>query len=519
MPVTLDDIKNFKESKLIQSENLDNSSLSSSDLPTVNGITLDNIKKVRVNRTKISGGLDPVDDLGASTSSKLFGKIVNFEAGIGQSVLGAGLGIGELVRSGLQKVIPKDTGLRTSLGLDLPKASESLSVKKYTQPTTSVQSIGKLSGDILQFFAPVGAINKTVSAFQKFNKLSKFKNSLNFTAKSVIEGLAGGTVSAAQIGEINENVVNTAVVSALFPTIGLIGKGILSSSKIVAERIQNIVLKPDFKSVLEQGYKTSDVFDLGVAGNPQDVLSKSSKKIKDLQNKSYEILGEQAPVFNTQKYFGKVLDYLNKDSDRIKYAPEIDKMINFFNKYIKNINTVLGGSRKITIKQMDNLRVGFSEDAIFNHGIKAPDSNAKEKIATAFYRVAKDIVEESLPQGELLGQVRKEISKLIPIKNVAQRRLVVDNRNRLFGLGDVMLTIGGFGVGALDNQPSIFNPSFIFALGANRLAKSGKFSNFLNNVNKQFDDPNKVVKLINKSAELTAAGIKYGVSSEENDGI
>jgi hypothetical protein len=65
-------------------------------------------------------------------------------------------------------------------------------------------------------------------------------------------------------------------------------------------------------------------------------------------------------------------------------------------------------------------------------------------------------------------ELNKQMSELIPISNAALRRLPVEQRNNMIGLTD---SIGLFS--------SIFDPKALALIGANKLARSGKFGEFL----------------------------------------
>lgn len=85
-------------------------------------------------------------------------------------------------------------------------------------------------------------------------------------------------------------------------------------------------------------------------------------------------------------------------------------------------------------------------------------------------------IEKNAPEG--VKELNKQMSDLIPISNAALRRLPVEQRNNMISLTD---SIGLFS--------AIFDPRSLALLGANRLAKSGKFGNFLMNVAESVKKP------------------------------
>jgi hypothetical protein len=199
--------------------------------------------------------------LGHSTGlyDSFMGGLKDFSTGVAQSEISTIGNIGTGIEKGLDTVanmipgVHADTAGKSAVSSDNPAL----------QPQNTMQTVGKVAGDIGQFFIPGGAEKAAVTKGAEYaakvpellgmaGKGAKaLETGLNLATKGVVTGLSTGAVTAAQTGNVND-----AVGAAKWGA----GAGVLMGTlEKIAPAISKALNKADFKLTPMQEYKTQKV--------------------------------------------------------------------------------------------------------------------------------------------------------------------------------------------------------------------------------------------------------------------
>lgn len=326
-----------------------------------------------------------------------------FVRGLGQSALDLAQGAGQIGQEVLQqtagRAVEKITGTaKEELGAKVyEKGTEQFNqIEQATKPQTMGEGIGKFTGDVAQFLIPS-------------SKVAKFQKGSSVARKIVGQAVSDTVTQTIKEGELNKDVLNTAIASLVVPTaltgvqVGL--KKLLSKSD-TAGRVINSLIKPA-KNEFSYGKNPGRaVADEGIVASSLDELA---TKIDDtISNKSKDYI-------NAIKESGAVVDVtdaFNSLDDAIKVAVKQNNqgLVNRLNAIkvglTNNLDSAVDDAgneiiKSTGLKQLDNLtpeelvtlkrEIGdmtsftgnSSDDKLVNKALKTIYGNIKSKIDNA----------------------------------------------------------------------------------------------------------------------------------------
>jgi hypothetical protein len=351
---------------------------------------------------------------------------------------------------------------------------EELGIDKSLEATNTTQKIGKGIEQIVEFLIPGSASVKAGKAAKVALGGSKLAKAAGLGTRAITEaGIVGGQ-TAIQQGQIDDKAKTTAIVAALFPVAGAGLTSIKLGAGKVGQKIEQSVIRPSAEDI-KDGFNIQNLAKYKVGGSIKEVIANTHIKLNELgQQLKNKLAGSNASL-NLNSIFEETSEDLLKN-----------KGVNFGN--VTAIKRVLedqlkpeileqaGQNGLIDLVEANFIKRGAGTKGAWAYGRVEPDASAVERVYTTFYNKLKTAIEKNAPEG--VKELNKQMSDLIPISNAALRRLPVEQRNNMISLTD---SIGLFS--------AIFDPRSLALLGANRLAKSGKFGNFLMNVAESVKKP------------------------------
>lgn len=363
-----------------------------------------------------------------------------------------------------------------ALGMKTPESTgaEELGLKDKLKPEGTAQEIGFGLEQIAEFLVPGGASLKAGKAAELALGASKLAKAGKLGARVATEAALAGGQTALQQGQLDDKAKTNAIVAALFPVIGSGLTALKSGAGKVGQRIEQSVIKPNAED-LADGFDIKNLSKYKVGGSLKEVVANTHTRLNELgQQLKNKLAGANVSV-NLNNIFEEAANDLLKN-----------KGVNFGN--VGAIKRVLedqlkpeileqaGQNGLVDLVEANFIKRGAGTKGAWAYGRVEPDASAVEKVYTTFYNKLKTAIEKNAPEG--VKDLNKQMSELIPISNAALRRLPVEQRNNMIGLTD---SIGLFS--------AMFDPKSLALLGANRLARSGKFGNFLMNVAESIKKP------------------------------
>jgi hypothetical protein len=281
--------------------------------------------------------------------------------------------------------------------------------------------------------------------------------------KTVGTGAATGGGSAAyqSAQEGNVDIGETAKQAGLGVALGGVGAGfgraatksmgkLLSNSAL---RNVNIEMKPGpFGNKV--GFSAENVIKYDLVGTPREVYKQSQKRLRMLNNMAKEIGAESPEQFNISEMFDDVKAELSARNNPEGYANQIQLIDNAKKAYVDAFGEVVDASSAMEIRSRIGDRTAFVGRVQGGKKVD-PDADWKEDVYNDLYKKFKTTLHEKL--GGKLKEINKIQSEIIPIKQVAERRIPIAESNQRIGLSDLLTSrlgqtaaggIVGAGIGA-----------------------------------------------------------------------
>lgn len=283
--------------------------------------------------------------------------------------------------------------------------------------------------------------------------------------RAAIEGGSGAIVSAAQGGDFNQ-IKTTALVNAAFPIAGATlsaGKNIVKEALgKTGQKIQWSIIRPSAADVAD-GFNIKNVTKYNVGGSLGQIVAKTETRLNQLGMELKKRLKAADGEINLSSVYRKTVEKL-KSGKETSFGDNkaVERVLGSLKDEIKSV----APKWKSDLLQANLIKRGAGKKGAWAFGRIEPDANAVENVYSTFYRILKEEIEKTAPQG--IKDINKQISELIPISNAAIRRLPVEQRNNVLSLTDTM------GLYA-----AAFDPHALLIIGAKKLSRSGKFAELL----------------------------------------
>jgi hypothetical protein len=366
--------------------------------------------------------------------------------GAGKSVLGTIQGGGNLIRS-----IPKVGPALDAMG--------SVTLPVTPQPSNTMQTVGKVAGDIGQFMLPGAALGKVKMALATGSGL------LDALVGAGVEGASAGAIGSAQTGSLAQGGkigLATAGTTAAM-------SGLLAAAKPLSEKIENVLVKPS-KADLADGFDPENVFKYNVGGTLSQSYDKVTAKIKNLASQLQSTLtnAPDAPTVDLGDALNETVRTLHVDSaGTFGQNAAIDSAVKKLAAEIPSVTQ----SGSVDLATGNKVKQAVGSMGAWNHGAGMQDESTKamETVANAYYDTLKTRIEQAVTNAPgRVQQINGQISDLIPIQRAIVRRIPIAQRNSILNLGDLLgLASGRYWVGLL-------NKGLMSGTGANVLNAAGE---------------------------------------------
>jgi len=420
-----------------------------------------------------------IDDFvrGASESVPL--KVLG---GVGKSAADLLIGMGSLEQAGLRKLglMPDGAPLKEQARQLLGEIGVDLT------PKGSWEKIGKFVGDVAPYMTASAGIGNVLKGLQGAKFLGSVPAQIGL--KSVMEGLADFSITGAQRGQFDEQAKWSGIVAALLPasidTVKFLKLGKKSTEWSGKKIIQRQIFSPkqaDFKD----GFSMDTFVKENIQGNSSaEVIADIGKKMTGIKERIGTLLKDDAQVESVQ-FINRVIDdalnLANKDIANSK------RIVKYTDDMIKGVlNAAKKNNGKLTINQLDDIRQSFGDIADFNSLMATPKLSAQKKVAKIAWSNAKNLLEETVTEGDELNALRKRLSLLIPLKRAAMKKPEMNN-NLIVGLMDSIFTAGGLASGIVSG--GLFDPKFLAAIALNHAERSPAIGRIFIEAGKKLKDP------------------------------
>lgn len=294
---------------------------------------------------------------------------------------------------------------------------------------------------------------------------------------SATEAAASAIYQQSTEGKIDAK--KTAVQAALGFGVGAGGAGI---GRAVRGSVSNLLKNQAIRNIdislrpgqygRKIGYNHDNVVKYDLVGSPRETYEKAAEKLTTLQRRAKEIAGESTYSFNVSDIFDGAKRKLKATDAPEDYLKQIDLLESAKESYINAFG------EKVNAADAMKIRTRIGEKSAFvgrTFGGQRVDPNAdwKEEAYNAAYFQIKDKLHNSL--GGELKRINKAQSEIIPIKQVAERRIPIAESNQRIGLSDLLTSrIGqtagagviGAGAGAYSSEDRVKGALGGLAVGA-----------------------------------------------------
>jgi hypothetical protein len=279
------------------------------------------------------------------------------------------------------------------------------------------------------------------------------KAALGAGAQGAEQGAASAAYQEAQEGTIDPGQV--AAQSGLGLGLGAASTGLggLATKaaggimKKAAGRNVNIELRPGQRGA-NLGYDPENALKYDLVGKPREIAEKSQAILNDLNAQAKEIGAESDATVNIPA----VLDKARAQFSRDKNVHDYDKISSFIDGLEETYQKAFD-SPDVPLADAMSLRTQVGDKAAFvgardRGGMTAdPDADWKEKIFNSIYGNLKEEIHAK--GGPELQAINRQQSEIIPIRQVALRRMPIAESNLRSGLMDAGTMALGGGAAAL----------------------------------------------------------------------
>lgn len=229
----------------------------------------------------------------------------------------------------------------------------------------------------------------------------------------------------------------------------MVGKGIGEPLKKAAKRNVEIEMRPG-QWGSKRGYNSGNALKNDLVGKPREVAEKSQQMLNELNEQAKEIGAASTEKVSIPDLMAQARSEFSREGNIHDY----DKITTFIDDleqtYLKAHPT-----GEMSLSDAMRLRTQIGDKAAFvgardKGGMTTdPDADWKEKIFNKLYGAIKDDIHAKA--GPELQAINRTQSEIIPIRQVALRRLPISESNLRVGLMDASTIGAGAGLGVLSS--------------------------------------------------------------------
>lgn len=222
------------------------------------------------------------------------------------------------------------------------------------------------------------------------------------------------------------------------------------------EKITQSIIKPS-KVDIEDGFSIETVKKYNLAGDLKTMQAKTDAVMDDLTSQVNAKYANSAARINIDEILSKTIK--NSSSAKINTFGSNTSMDNAFNQLKAEVASITADGT-VSIPEAVQIKRAAGHFGAWVYGQTDPDSTARQKVYTAFYRQLKEAIENNSEPG--VKELNKQISDLIPVMNAIIRRIPVAERNSALSLTDI-----------ISLSASTIDPRSLSVFAINQLSKSG----------------------------------------------
>lgn len=370
--------------------------------------------------------------------------------GIAQGVGRTVTGIADLAATGLRQI----PGVRNYV----PDESTFDAARAQLEPQNTQQRIGQKVEQAAEFFAPGAALGKLKAA------TATGVGVLDALMGAVIEGGSAAAVNSAQQGTV-ENAPRTfgmtaGTVAGMSAAAPVVGKGL----NWLGERVERALVKASTAD-RKNGFAVGNIFKHKLGGSLSETYDKASAAIQkdSAELKTYLNMSNQLnrKVNLLDELNGVAAELQGQSARNFGQNAEIQRAITKLRE--DPLFAQIGKDGVVDLSVANEVKQGVGEMGAWLHDpsgkVLGADEKAMEAVANALYGRLKTAIER-----EAIGPIRvinQRLSEVIPIRQAIIRRIPIEQRQNVLGMGDLL----GFSSGNIG-----------LAI-ANRILRSGQLAN------------------------------------------
>lgn len=231
------------------------------------------------------------------------------------------------------------------------------------------------------------------------------------------------------------------------------------------EKITSSVVRPT-KPDLEDGFKIDTIKKYDLGGSLQQMSQKTDALLDDLTAQVEQKYAETGSTINLNDIVERTIE--QSKGSKVSTFGSNTSMEGAFEQ-LKAEVAALSEDGVVNMPEAVQVKRAAGHFGAWLYGSPDPESTARQKVYTAFYRNLKSAIEQNSPPG--VKELNQQISDLIPVMNAIIRRIPVAERNNAISLTDIITLTG-----------ATIDPRSLSIFLLNQLSKSGKFGRLLMNV-------------------------------------
>lgn len=287
---------------------------------------------------------------------------------------------------------------------------------------------------------------------------------LGTAAKLAAAGAATtGSASIAKGNDAGQVIKDTAIGGAVGAAAGGMTKLLGKFLEKTGDKITTSVIKPS-RADIEDGFAVDTIKKYNLGGSLKQSVEKTDKVMDDLSRQLNEKLhASNASINLSQTYEATAKKLLGNRLENFGSNSSMEKALDALR---SEVVSSAGENGLVSIPQAQTVKRASGHLGAWIFGQSDPDSTARQKVYTTFYRVLKEQIEKNSPEG--VKEINQELSKLIPVMNSLIRRIPVAERSNVLSLTDIITLTG-----------AVFEPRTLALSLANFASKSGVVGNAL----------------------------------------
>ena len=204
------------------------------------------------------------------------------------------------------------------------------------------------------------------------------------------------------------------------------------------------------------GYNHDNVIKHDLVGSPRETFEKATAKLNDLQKKAKKIGKRSRKKFDIEQMFDETIGSLDPKKKPKYHQKKVDELTEAKEAYITAHGKFVDAPTAMKIRTEIGDESAFVGRTFGGQKID-PDATWKEDAYNKLYFKFKNELQTKIGKGTELKAINKAQSEIIPVKQVAERRMPIAGSNQRIGLSDLLTTrvgqsaaagVLGAGVGA-----------------------------------------------------------------------